>query len=216
MSNTLGAPLGGTMRGGHHAFDSVAFSLITPPNFGSGAGSCFPLMVVVAPGEPSVPVTCWASIERTRATTVQIWRVPMRMLLNDFVGVPLLNEFDLVTRSSSQNRVVVNARGIRIVIGRTGRGCSRSRAGYSACGESAAIAATIMVAPVATGVIAVVAAVVIGAAIVVTSTAGVIRAAVVKGASTAGVIRAAVVKPATTAVEPAAVMKPAAAPRQCL
>ena len=126
----------------------------------------------------------------------------MRMLLNDFVGVPLLNEFDLVTRSSSQNRVVVNARGIRIVIGRTGGGCSRSRAGYSARGESAAIAATIMVAPVATGVIAVVAAVVIGAAIVVTSTAGVIRAAVVK--------------PATTAVEPAAVMKPPAAPRQCL
>src|SRR6266566_3865702 len=119
----------------------------------------------------------------------------MRMLLNDFVGVPLLNEFDLVTRSSSQNRVVVNARGIRIVIGRTGGGCSRSRAGYSARGESAAIAATIMVAPVATGVIAVVAAVVV--------------------TSTAGVIRAAVVKPATTAVEAAAVMKPAAAPRQC-
>ncbi len=133
----------------------------------------------------------------------------MRMLLNDFVGVPLLNEFDLVTRSSSQNRVVVNARGIRIVIGRTGGGCSRSRAGYSARGESAAIAATIMVAPVATGVIAVV------AAVVVTSTAGVIRAAVVIGATTAGVIRAAVVKPATTAVEAAAVMKPAAAPRQC-
>ena len=31
-------------------------SLITPPNFGSGAGSCLPSMVVVAPGEPTVPV----------------------------------------------------------------------------------------------------------------------------------------------------------------
>jgi hypothetical protein len=60
MSNTLGAPFGGTIRGGHHGFDSVAFSLITPPNFGSGGGSCFPSMVVVAPGEPSSPVTCCA------------------------------------------------------------------------------------------------------------------------------------------------------------
>src|SRR5678810_714866 len=32
MSNTLGAPLGGTTRGGHHGVESVAFSLITPPN----------------------------------------------------------------------------------------------------------------------------------------------------------------------------------------
>ena len=58
MSSTLGAPFGGTTRGGHQAFDSEAFSLITPPNFGSGGGSCFPLMVVVAPGEPGTPVTC--------------------------------------------------------------------------------------------------------------------------------------------------------------
>ena len=57
MSNTLGAPLGGTTVGGHHGFDSVAFSLITPPNVGSGGGSCLPLMVVVALGEPSVPVS---------------------------------------------------------------------------------------------------------------------------------------------------------------
>src|SRR6478672_2109360 len=60
MSSTLGAPLGGTTRGGHHAVDSEAFSLITPPNFGSGAGSCFGLSVVVALGDPSSPVTCCA------------------------------------------------------------------------------------------------------------------------------------------------------------
>src|SRR5512147_2192138 len=60
MSSTLGAPFGGTTRGGHQAFDSEAFSLITPPNFGSGGGICFPLIVVVAPGEPGVPVICWA------------------------------------------------------------------------------------------------------------------------------------------------------------
>ena len=33
-------------------------SLITPPNFGSGGGSCFPSIVVVALGEPATPVTC--------------------------------------------------------------------------------------------------------------------------------------------------------------
>ena len=38
--------------------DSEAFSLITPPKFGSGGGSCFPSIVVVAPGEPGTPVTC--------------------------------------------------------------------------------------------------------------------------------------------------------------
>ena len=34
MSNTLGAPFGGTTRGGPPGFDSDAFSLITPPNCG--------------------------------------------------------------------------------------------------------------------------------------------------------------------------------------
>src|SRR6185295_18309359 len=61
MSNTLGAPFGGTTRGAHQGFDSVAFSLITPPNFGSGGGSCFPSIVVVALGEPSSPVTSCAT-----------------------------------------------------------------------------------------------------------------------------------------------------------
>ena len=56
MSSTLGASFGGTMRGAHHGFDLRASSLITPPNFGSGAGSCLPSIVVVAPGEPGVPV----------------------------------------------------------------------------------------------------------------------------------------------------------------
>ena len=60
INSTLGAPFGGTTRGGHHGFDSEALSLITPPNFGLGCGSCFPLMVVVALGEPNSPVTCCA------------------------------------------------------------------------------------------------------------------------------------------------------------
>src|SRR5215475_9414723 len=60
MSRMFGAFLGGTMRGAHQALDFCALSWITPPNFGSGGGNCFPLIVVVAPGTPSVPVTCWA------------------------------------------------------------------------------------------------------------------------------------------------------------
>src|SRR5580692_2404848 len=61
MRSTLGAPLGGTMRGGHQGVESLALSLITPPNFGGGGGSCFPSMVVVALGEPNWPVTCCAT-----------------------------------------------------------------------------------------------------------------------------------------------------------
>jgi hypothetical protein len=58
MSSTLGAPFGGTTRGGHHGFDSEAFSLITPPNFGSGGGICLPSSVVVAIGEPRGAACC--------------------------------------------------------------------------------------------------------------------------------------------------------------
>jgi hypothetical protein len=54
----LGAPLGGTMVGGHHCLEFSASSLITPPNSGAGAGNCLPGMVVLALGEPRVPVTC--------------------------------------------------------------------------------------------------------------------------------------------------------------
>src|SRR5205823_8619675 len=63
ISNTLGAPFGGTIRGAHQGLDCRASSLITPPNFGSGAGSRLPLMLVVAPGEPGVPVICWAATD---------------------------------------------------------------------------------------------------------------------------------------------------------
>src|SRR5437016_4633804 len=95
MSRMLGAPLGGTTVGGHQGFDSVAFSLITPPNLGSGGGSCFPSIVVVAPGEPTVPATCCAppseehSVQTTTpapATATSDWTatprprlVPVRM-----------------------------------------------------------------------------------------------------------------------------------------
>jgi hypothetical protein len=58
ISRTFGALSGGTTRGAHHGFDCKASSLITPPNFGSGDGSCFPSIVVVASGDPGTPVIC--------------------------------------------------------------------------------------------------------------------------------------------------------------
>src|SRR3984893_1036624 len=60
MRRMLGAPLGGTTRGGHHGVESLALSLITPPNDIGGGGSCFPSSVTVALGEPGTPVICWA------------------------------------------------------------------------------------------------------------------------------------------------------------
>ena len=78
MSSTLGAPFGGTTRGGHHGFDSEAFSLITPPNFGSGGGSCLPSMVVVALGEPGAPVISWAFENATVIKTTA--NIPQRRI----------------------------------------------------------------------------------------------------------------------------------------
>jgi hypothetical protein len=73
ISSTLGALFGGTTRGAHQGFDSRASFLITPPNFGSGAGSCLPLIVVVAPGEPSSPVTCRAiAVDPANTTATRI------------------------------------------------------------------------------------------------------------------------------------------------
>src|SRR5262245_7329590 len=60
IRRTFGALFGGMTRGGHQGLDCSAPSLITPPNFGSGGGSCLPVMVVVAPADPGVPVICWA------------------------------------------------------------------------------------------------------------------------------------------------------------
>src|SRR5438876_6481919 len=78
ISKMLGAPLGGTMRGAHHAFDCRASSLITPPNFGSGGGSCFPLIVVVAPGEPGVPVVWVCAWAEGVAAAIAAANIPLR------------------------------------------------------------------------------------------------------------------------------------------
>src|SRR5450755_1890513 len=72
INSTLGAPFGGTTRGGHQGLESLALSLITPPNLVGGGGSCLPSIVIVALGEPGVPLICWAIVPDERV-------VPRRM-----------------------------------------------------------------------------------------------------------------------------------------
>src|SRR4029077_17781071 len=90
MSRMLGAALGGTTVGGHHGLESVAVSLITPPNFGSGGGSCFPSMVVVAPGEPGVPVVCNCARAEDATAITAAASIPQRKICRvDFISVNL-------------------------------------------------------------------------------------------------------------------------------
>src|SRR5215469_6793544 len=71
IKSTLGAPSGGTTRGGQYGVDCAALRSILPSNFCGGGGSCSPLMLVVAVGEPGAPVACGvdccASIGFTRS-----------------------------------------------------------------------------------------------------------------------------------------------------
>src|SRR5215472_13737067 len=60
ISSTLGAPFGGSTRGGQYGFDCAALRSILPPNLNGGCGSCLPSMVVVALAEPGTPVICCA------------------------------------------------------------------------------------------------------------------------------------------------------------
>src|SRR6266481_8020735 len=89
MSRMFGAPLGGTTRGGQYGLESVAASLITPPNGSGGGGICFPSMVTVASGEPGVPLICCVQAEGATAMTAAASIPPRRICLADFIGVNL-------------------------------------------------------------------------------------------------------------------------------
>src|SRR5271169_3116942 len=74
ISTMFGAPFGGTTRAGQAGFDWLALRLIWPSNFCGGGGMYRPSIVVVASGEPSTPVVCWAPAEtqaRTRSVAVE-------------------------------------------------------------------------------------------------------------------------------------------------
>src|SRR5271166_5222977 len=93
INNTLGAPLGGTTRGAHHAFDWAAFSLITPPNFGSGGGSCFPSTVVVALAEPKTPVICWVTADPATIIATRTSSNDHTAYLPLFIALPFFPDF---------------------------------------------------------------------------------------------------------------------------
>src|SRR4029450_1150303 len=106
MSSTLGAALGGTTVGGHHGLESVAVSLMTPPNFGSGGGSCFPSMVVVAPGEPGVPLVCICALAEGATAMTAAASIPQRKICRvDSIGVNLVRCCSS-TRSGKRNFVM--------------------------------------------------------------------------------------------------------------
>jgi hypothetical protein len=86
MSKMLGAPLGGSTRGGHHGFDCTALRSILPPNFGGGGGSCFPLIVVVALGEPGTPVIFWAIVGKAKSSAAKINASAVDIFAIVFIG----------------------------------------------------------------------------------------------------------------------------------
>src|SRR5271157_4361468 len=60
ISNTFGAPLGGTICARQQGLESVALRLMVPPKSGGGDGIYLPSIVVVALVEHGTPVVCWA------------------------------------------------------------------------------------------------------------------------------------------------------------
>src|SRR5215831_6755507 len=60
INRTFGAPLGRTMRSGQYGVDCAASRSILLSNFCGDGGISWPPMVVVAQGEPEVPVICCA------------------------------------------------------------------------------------------------------------------------------------------------------------
>src|SRR5437763_16345749 len=87
----FGAPLGATTRGGKDGVEYVTVSVITAPNGIGGGGICSPSIVVVAPGEPGMPVVCICAVaEGATAMTTAASIPPRRICLADFIGVNLV------------------------------------------------------------------------------------------------------------------------------
>src|SRR5208282_4055841 len=68
ISKTFGAPLGGTIRGSQHGFDSRASRLMTPPNGLGCSGRDFESSDCVAAGEHGSGA-CWARAVAAEETT---------------------------------------------------------------------------------------------------------------------------------------------------
>ena len=101
ISKTLGAPLGGTTVGGQYGLESLASILIVPPNGAGGFGRYLPSIVVVALGEPGVPVTCWAQVEPAVRARTEADNANARMVEVEFmVRLPRNDYFEVGTANS--------------------------------------------------------------------------------------------------------------------
>src|SRR5262249_4286392 len=100
ISSTFGAPLGGTTRGGQYGFESLASSLITPSNAGGGGGNCLPSSVIVALGEPGVPVICCATPEVVLTSHVASSAMSVIVVRGVLTSLPPLGVVTDVARSS--------------------------------------------------------------------------------------------------------------------
>ena len=84
----VGRALGGTIVGGQEGFESVALRLIVPPNAAAELGMYLPSIVVVALGEPGMPVvwTC-ARVEGVMTINVAA-NIPLsRICIFVFMGL---------------------------------------------------------------------------------------------------------------------------------
>ena len=78
ISKMFGAFCGGTTFGGHQGVEFRASFLISPPNSGTGGGSCSPLRVMVASGAPEVP--CTVPVRAGMAVQAASTRTAMRAI----------------------------------------------------------------------------------------------------------------------------------------
>ena len=92
ISKMLGAPLGGTTVGGQYGLESLASRLIVPPNGAGGGGRYLPSIVVVALGEPGVPVVCWAKVEPAVRARTEADNTNARMVGVEFMVRLLRND----------------------------------------------------------------------------------------------------------------------------
>src|SRR4029453_2618978 len=101
MSRMLGAPLGGTIVGGQPGLESAVVRPIFPGEGAGGGGILVPSRVVVALGEPGVPVVCiCAPAEGAIAVTATARIAPVRIRFVDFIGVNLVCCSDVSTNLS--------------------------------------------------------------------------------------------------------------------
>jgi hypothetical protein len=94
----LGAPLGGTTVGGQPGLESTALRLILPANGGGGFGIYFPSMVVVALGEPGVPVVWTCALTEDAAAITAAANIPLRrMRLYGLIFFVSVSRFGLIS-----------------------------------------------------------------------------------------------------------------------